>query len=135
MAKKREDVRTRIKAKLKAKKAQEEAAARPMTDQDWAATNAARFAEIPKAVKWKAIRAIRKALPDDVRDALVRRIREEGTARWWLRFGGGHFVWGMCARNVIREAGVTDDMFRTGNLDDYYVPIVEAAVGERKASP
>ena len=38
-----------------------------------------------------------------------------------------HFFWGMSVRNLIREVA-RDDEFPSGNLDDYYVEAVEAAL-------
>jgi hypothetical protein len=43
---------------------------------------------------------------------------------WWVTY---HFFWGMGVRNLLREGGFTDDVMG-GNLDDFYVGLVEEAL-------
>lgn len=50
--------------------------------------------------------------------------RGTGTATYPL-----HFSWGMGVRNLLRTEGFGEDFFGIDNLDDYYVPLVELAVG------
>ena len=45
-------------------------------------------------------------------------------AAWWV---GHHFGWSMGVRNLLREKGFTDKESKSGNLDDIYIPLVEAA--------
>ena len=39
-----------------------------------------------------------------------------------------HLWWGMWYRNQLRQHGIEDQSLPTGNLDDYYVRIVEEAL-------
>ena len=57
----------------------------------------------------------------------------EETCRWCkgkrrCPEGPLHFGWGMAIRNLLRKKGFTDDKVG-GNLDDYYVALVDAAAG------
>jgi hypothetical protein len=38
----------------------------------------------------------------------------------------------MGVRNALRKYGLKDDLLPEGNWDDYYVPVVEVAVGVRE---
>lgn len=40
----------------------------------------------------------------------------------------GHFNFGMGFRNWMRQSGIGEDYFGIGNLDDYYVSLIEHAV-------
>ncbi len=44
---------------------------------------------------------------------------------WWV---GAHLWWGMRMRNMLRTNGFLDDRSPSGNLDDIYVELIEAAV-------
>lgn len=41
---------------------------------------------------------------------------------------GYHMSWGMGVRNILRESGFGEEAFGVKNLDNIYVPLVEAAV-------
>jgi hypothetical protein len=45
---------------------------------------------------------------------------------WWV---GGHFHWGMAIRNRLRSGGFGEKELGVDNLDDYYIGLVELAVG------
>lgn len=60
--------------------------------------------------------------------ATMQRIRNEHVKNpdnWIDRY---HFTWGKAVRNLMRDEGFTDARFG-GNLDDYYVQLVELAAG------
>lgn len=40
-----------------------------------------------------------------------------------------HFSFGMGVRNLLRQGGFSEVMLGVQNLDDYYVPLLEAAAG------
>ncbi len=44
---------------------------------------------------------------------------------------GGHHGYGRIIRNMLRHGGFKDEMVPDNNLDDYYVPLLEAFVGLR----
>ena len=45
--------------------------------------------------------------------------------KWWIP---AHLYWGMGVRNMLRTNGFLDDRSPSGNLDDIYIELVEAAV-------
>jgi hypothetical protein len=55
-------------------------------------------------------------------------IEKQGLNEWAFPY---HFTVGMAIRNDLRENGITDDLFPDGNLDDYYVPMLEWWAGYR----
>ena len=46
----------------------------------------------------------------------------------WIIENEAHHGWGTAVRNLLRQHGLKDNMVGSGNLDDYYVEIVEGAV-------
>ncbi len=40
-----------------------------------------------------------------------------------------HFFWGMAVRNLLRQKGFGESYFSVENLDDFYIPLVEEALG------
>lgn len=42
-----------------------------------------------------------------------------------------HFGAGMAFRNALRNAGIADHTLPSGNLDDYYVTVIERLLDER----
>lgn len=45
---------------------------------------------------------------------------------WWAP---QHFGWGMAIRNALRKGGFGEKELAVDNLDDYYVGLVEMALG------
>ena len=45
--------------------------------------------------------------------------------KWWVP---AHLRWGMSVRNMLRKNGFLDTHSPSGNLDDIYVQLIEAAV-------
>ncbi len=87
------------------------------------------WAELDPEIKIKAMAAIRVALNQQTKDN-VKKLFWMDPLGWSISF---HFGWGMAIRNKIRElTGVLDDQLPSGNWDDYYVAVVEAALGLRE---
>lgn len=63
-------------------------------------------------------------------EAFKSAIRKYGLNNWSVqnRF---HFSGGMAIRNSLREFGVMDRFVPSGNLDDYYVQLIEWYLGYR----
>ncbi|HEY0006207.1 MAG TPA: hypothetical protein VGB17_15615 [Pyrinomonadaceae bacterium] len=103
---------------------------------------ARRLAEMPPDVLKRAIAFIRSELPEEVKED-IRRLHAEYGEDWIgemsvLELPGGkgriprgHFEWGMRVRNALRNHGLSDDLLLNLNWDDYYVQVVEIAVGLR----
>jgi hypothetical protein len=83
--------------------------------------------EIPKDVLVKAIAVVKKLVAPKDKKRIIEAYILYGTQEWAGELGI-HFGWGMAVRNQLRKAGLTDDIFPTGNLDDYYISIIEDAV-------
>lgn len=62
--------------------------------------------------------------PEPMMDAL-RRMYEKDPDKWWV---GHHFFWGMWMRNAMRSHGYGEKELGVGNLDDYYIELVEKAI-------
>jgi hypothetical protein len=86
-----------------------------------------RYNEIPADIKEKAIAVLKKELYPESIANIQKKIDEEGLIEWAIPY---HFGWGTDVRNLLRKHVCTDDHLPTG-WDDYYIQIVEAAVGRR----
>jgi len=49
---------------------------------------------------------------------------KENPTKWYVMH---HFSWGMAMRNLLRENGYGEQELGIGNLDDYYVALIEQA--------
>lgn len=58
---------------------------------------------------------------------VAERIRQEAQDPEW--FAAHHFLGGMGVRNKLRMHGFGEKEFKIGNLDDYYVGLIELALG------
>lgn len=87
-----------------------------------------KFNEIPKDVLEKAIKIVQDEYPDEQKKEILGLIADKGLVEWALEF---HMFWGMGVRNLLRGKGLKDDLLPDQNWDDYYIQVVEAAVGAR----
>lgn len=90
-----------------------------------------KYAEIPHDYKLGAVQFLRDRLPE-VQKQLIRELFQKDGHDWIHNEAFGHFYWGMGCRNQLRNAGFKDEKLPDGNLDDYYVSLVEAACGLRE---
>ena len=88
-----------------------------------------RYLELENRFRDGAISALRVSLPKTVFQEIRDAYQEHG--RNWIHAKLLHFGWGMMVRNLLRDHGYADKLVKTGNLDDYYVQLVEAAAGVR----
>jgi len=100
-----------------------------MTDDEYVEYHNAKFAEIPTALLAKAVVVFDKYL-SHLKDDMGRSYDRLGATNWF-EYSFGHHAFGTYVRNLLRENGVTDDMVPTGNLDDYYVQMLEKFLGVR----
>jgi hypothetical protein len=99
----------------------------PLAEMDLRAYHDARMRELPEPFVRSCIDLIAGSLSPISRAALRAAVEEDPQTWWALE----HFNFGMSIRNQLRQAGYKDDQLPSGNWDDYYVPILEAAVGAR----
>ena len=98
------------------------------TDQEWIEINQKRWQEMPANLRERAVAFLQKELSSEDKDWLRNTMKEHGTL-WWCE-GCWHFGGGMCIRNLLRKGVCLDGELPSGNWDDYYIPVVEAAVGD-----
>ncbi len=96
-----------------------------MTDQELFDHHQQKLAEIPADLRYRMIALVRsKISPKD--SAMVRGEIAAAPLTWWHTH---HLFFGMAVRNSIRQAGLGEvEHAWLGNLDDFWVPIVEAAM-------
>ena len=98
-----------------------------MTDKELYDFHTKKLAELPENIKEQAVQVVLSVLDESTKEA-VKKVAKASPCSWAT---GYHFHWGMWMRNQFRDAGITDDLLPSKNWDDYYVPIVELALGLR----
>lgn len=88
-----------------------------------------KFNEIPQEVLEKASAFLIGYIPAGEQILIIEEIKEKGLMDWAIPH---HSFWGMSIRNNLREAGLTDDLLPDKNWDDYYIQVIEYALGLRK---
>lgn len=73
----------------------------------------------------KALQILRDNLLDAVK-AKVKEAYKKEPDDWWVSY---HFSWGMGVRNLLRQKGASEKELGIDNLDDYYIVLVEQALG------
>jgi len=94
----------------------------------WAAYKDEKLKEMDPLLLDNAVKFLSRELPEDAKQE-IREMHEKDPLHW---SGPYHFSWGMGVRNALRKYGLKDDLLPEGNWDDYYVPVVEVAVGVRE---
>lgn len=90
---------------------------------DWVVFNAERFNSLNPTTRDAAVAMLRvelETVKDDIRAKIA-----ENPQTWWAPY---HFGWGMAVRNLLRRKGFGEKELGVGNIDDYYVSLVEAAL-------
>lgn len=88
----------------------------------------AKFHTIPKDVLATAVKIIQDNLSDAVKKEVTARFNKHGS-HFWIFPDMGHFGFGMGVRNLLRENGLKDNLLPDKNWDDYYVAVIEYALG------
>jgi len=101
----------------------------PMTDEEYAEFHNRKYQELPAEFKAEAIKLLKQTLTSQTQDE-IRMLHTTHGAPWIHEIPMGHFGFGMGIRNLLRKNGLTDDK-AGGNLDDYYVQLLEASCGCR----
>lgn len=83
--------------------------------------------ELPQEIVERGVAHIKSKLnPEIVRD--ITSAWKADPKTWWAAW---HHGWGTGVRNDLRDNVCRDDELPSGNWDDYYVQLVEIAVGVR----
>jgi len=85
--------------------------------------------EIPQDFLKESVEYLRNIFIKDNATQSILDAYNQDNEKWWAE---SHFHWGMGIRNLLREGGFKDDQLPDQNWDDYYIPVVELAVGIRK---
>jgi hypothetical protein len=88
-----------------------------------------RINELPKETVDALVGFVKRNIEYGTRSDIKNLIRDNGLIKWALPF---HHDWGMDARNEFRALGYKDVDLPSKNWDDYYIQIIEIAIGERK---
>jgi hypothetical protein len=87
--------------------------------------------EMQKDIVLKAVNFLKQYIKDSTKKAIINYIESYGLIEWAIK-KDIHFYWGMEVRNALRsKANLHDDLLPNESWDDYYVQIIEIAVGKR----
>jgi len=100
---------------------------RAMSDAEFAKYHDDRFAELPDWIIEKSKEALLYNISQEDVDQIRKEIDEVGVL-WCTPY---HSWWGMKIRNLLRDKVCRDSELPVQNWDDYYVTLVEYAVGKR----
>jgi hypothetical protein len=88
-----------------------------------------KFAEIPQEVLDKALTIINSELDDQTKQWAKDLFILKGPIEWAISL---HHGWGTAIRNMLRTTGgLSDNLLPDKNWDDYYIQVIEAAIGVR----
>lgn len=82
------------------------------------------YQELSSTIKAPALKMLSKELAPE-REQIEKAFITDQNG-WWVPY---HFYWGMSVRNTLRTKGFDEEYFKIDNLDDFYVPLVEEALG------
>jgi hypothetical protein len=89
---------------------------------DWHQEN---FERLPKEIADKSIAFLKSFIQEENKIFIKEEFKKDPDT-WWASV---HFSWGMYIRNKLRDNVCTDEKLPTLNWDDYYVILVEKALG------
>lgn len=101
---------------------------RIMSDAEFAQYHDERFAELPDWIIEKSKEALLYNISQEDIDIIKNEIDKNGST-WCSPY---HSWWGMKIRNLLRDKVCLDKELPIPNWDDYYVALIEYAVGKRK---
>lgn len=102
------------------------------TDKEFNAHHEKCFNELPKDILHKAIQIFNDDTNFNERKFLINLYNIapiDTKALWFIPY---HSYEGMVIRNKFRRSGLLDEMLPSGNWDDYYVQVMECAIGVRE---
>lgn len=95
-----------------------------LDDEGYREHREARWAELTPEQRARAAAIVNAWIPTADR-AVIGALIDKKPLHW---IGMHHFGWGMALRNALRTGGFKDAEVPSGNLDDYYIQIVEFAL-------
>lgn len=90
-----------------------------------------RLAEIPKNFLDGAVQCLKDELHEHYEIVEWIKSQYEKNPLNWIHLEHQHHGFGMGIRNFLRDKGFKDDVLPISNWDDYYVQVIELAVGLR----
>jgi hypothetical protein len=99
-----------------------------LADEEFDKFHDERLAELPNKFVNNCVTFLKLEIPEYAKDNIKIEYKKD-PIYWCVPY---HLNWGMGIRNSLRQAGFTDDLFPTNNLDDYYVRLIEIACGLRE---
>lgn len=87
-----------------------------------------KLAELSEPLVTRAVDCLVHIISNQDKYDLLKLYEEDPNEKWFV---GQHFGYGMYIRNQLRSAGITDDLLPDRNWDDYYIQILEIAIGIR----
>ncbi len=97
-------------------------------EEDFVAYHDRVYAELSPEIRARGVAILKEVIDEHDKEFVRQAIVQYGKCHWVHKLMA-HFGWGMWIRNQLRDHGLKDDMVPTNNLDDYYVQMVEEAVG------
>jgi len=88
-----------------------------------------KLGEIPKDFLKESVEYLRDIFIKENATQSILDAYNQDNETWWVE---SHHFWGMGIRNLLRDGGFLDDQLPDKNWDDYYIPVVELAVGIRE---
>lgn len=103
------------------------------TDEEFNAHHEKCFNELSKEILLKAVEVLTNDFAEGDKKFLVNLYKStpsETKAQWFIEY---HHYDGMAIRNLLRRNGLLDEQLPSGNWDDYYVQVMEVAIGVRES--
>lgn len=94
---------------------------------EWDVYHKQKFLEIPEDIREEGAIFLSNYIDQDIKNDILKAQQREGS-QWAFPH---HHLWGMFIRNALRRAGFNDERLPDQNWDDYYIPLIEYAIGIR----
>lgn len=88
------------------------------------ARHSAAWEKLDGPLRNAAVNRLKREIPEPIKE-MFRNAIEADPLGWWVAH---HFGLGMSIRNSLRKGGIDDSLVPSGDLEDYWVPAVEAAL-------
>lgn len=87
-----------------------------------------KYDELDPSVKSKGKEIANRVIDEVSKGHIELQFKKHGR-HMWIHENFMHFGWGMWFRNQLRNNGLNDSLTPDGNWDDYYVSLIEDALG------
>jgi hypothetical protein len=90
-----------------------------------------KLSEIPKDFLEECVKLIQKEFEQEEIDEIKNAYEQDGEIEWAIPY---HHGWGTNVRNLLRQEGCLDYKLPDKNWDDYYIQVIELALGLRSST-